>query len=121
LLWLGAVLSVVAYELRPETGAAVAGFQWWPGVGIGGMRGALDYAMLFGWCGLATVVAAAHGTSRRRLLTWPATAVLITLLLEIAQRVVPGRTGDLSAPIFTLLGVLAARVCLDLRRESDSV
>jgi VanZ family protein len=115
------LLTVTAYQLRPEPGlSATSTFFWWPGVGIGGMRGALDYAMLFGWCGLATVVAAASGRRWRRLVTWPIVAVVVTLALELAQTHVPGRTGDLSAPTFTLFGVLAARACLgDLgaRRE----
>ena len=112
-LFVAALSTVTAYELRPEPAASTtARFFWWPGVGIGGMRGALDYAMLFGWCGLATIVAAAWHRRSRRLLAWPIAAVIVTLALEALQTYVPGRTGDLSAPTFTLLGILVARACL---------
>jgi hypothetical protein len=112
-VFVGALLTVTAYELRPERAVpAASAFFFWPGVGIGGMRGAIDYAMLFGWCGLATVVAAAATHRPRRLVVWPIVAVAVTLMLEVAQTRVVGRTGDLSAPTFTLLGILAARACL---------
>jgi hypothetical protein len=105
----GAALAVVAYELRPEPGAAVQAFSWWPRVGLGGLLGALDYALFFGWFGLTAVVAgqwaSASGDLRMRRIL-PLAAVVTTLVLEIVQTGVPGRGPDVSAPMFTLLGVL---------------
>lgn len=114
-LLLGAAVAVAAYELRPVPGAAVHTFSWFPRVGLGGLLGAIDYALLFGWFGLAAVVAArwadadGHPHARRR---WPAGAILVTFLLEAAQTGIPGRGPDLSAPLFTVLAVLLAAAVL---------
>jgi VanZ family protein len=107
-LMLGATMTIAAYQLRPDPGP-VQPFGWWPQVGLGGMRGALDYALLFGWYGMAAVVAGhwAHSDGFNRApRTWPATAILLTLFLEIAQTRIPGRGPDVSAPLFTLLAAL---------------
>ena len=112
----GALLSVAAYELRPDPiGAAARAFSWWPLVGLGGPLGALDYALLFGWFGFTAVVAAqwagrdgvAHAPR-----SWPAVAVLTTLVFELLQTRIAGRGPDVSAPLFTLLAVLATTACL---------
>jgi hypothetical protein len=47
-------------------------------------------------------------TVRRRHVWWPVAAVALTLMLEVMQTQIPGRGPDLSAPVFTLLAVLAA-------------
>jgi VanZ family protein len=115
-IFLGALASIAAYELEPAAGGAASGtFSLWPQVGLAGLRGAMDYAMLFAWFGLASVVAAewaSHDGSRRSPARWPAVAVAATLAFEIAQVWMPGRGADLSAPFFTLLAVLATRACL---------
>jgi VanZ family protein len=115
-VFLGALGSVAAYQLQPAAGGTAAGtFSIWPQVGLAGLRGALDYAMLFAWFGLASVVAtewARHDAARRAARWWPAVAVAAALALEIVQMRMPGRGADLSAPFFTLLGVLATRACL---------
>jgi VanZ family protein len=112
---LGAMVTVAAYQLRPEPGAATQAFNWWPQVGLGGLRGALDYALLFGWFGLVAVVAAhwadPDGQQHARR-AWPVAAVLLTLVLEVMQTRIPGRGPDLSAPLFTLLAVLAGTALL---------
>lgn len=107
----GSALAVAAYELRAEPGAAVQAFSWWPRVGLGGLLGALDYALFFGWFGLTAVVGAQWATARggryaRQI--WPLAAVAITLALEVVQTTLPGRGPDLSASMFTLLAVLLA-------------
>ncbi len=117
---LAAMVTVAAYELRPEPGAAQQAFSWWPQVGLGGLRGAVDYALLFGWFGLVAVVAAhwahadGHGHARR---AWSVAAVLLTLAFEVMQTRIPGRGPDLSAPLFTLLGVLVSTAALGDARE----
>lgn len=113
-LVLGAVMTVAAYQLRPGTGPVHA-FSWWPRVGLGGMRGALDYTLLFGWFGLAASVAARWAARSRTgwvRLALPASAVLLTLLSEAAQVRIPGRGPDVSAPLFTLLAVLLTAAVL---------
>lgn len=110
-LFVAAVVTVAAYELRPEPGAATQAFSLWPLVGLGGRLGALDYAMLFGWFGLAAVVAAQWAGvdgDRRASRTWPVGAVLATLMFEIMQTRIAGRGPDVSAPLFTLLAVVGA-------------
>jgi len=122
-LLLGAMVTVAAYELRPEPGAATQAFSWWPQVGLGGLRGALDYALLFGWFGLAAVVAAhwAHaGGHRHARRAWPVAAVLLTLVLEVMQTRIPGRGPDLSAPLFTVLAVLAGTALLGDARDREN-
>lgn len=113
LFW-GAWLACAAYQLRPDPGgagpAANAAFHWWPRVGLGGLRGALDYALLFGWFGVAAGAADAWraippAAARHRL---AAVAVGSMFLLELVQTTIPGRGPDLSAPLFTGLGVLMA-------------
>lgn len=110
LFW-GAWLACAAYQLRPDPGAAgPAAFHWWPRVGLGGLRGALDYALLFGWFGVAAGTADAWraippAAARHRL---AAVAVCSMFLLELVQTTIPGRGPDLSAPLFTGLGVLMA-------------
>ena len=117
-LFSGALSSVAAYELRPGPSAVVTerAFNWWPQVGLGGPLGALDYALLFGWFGLASVVAArwadvAGYKGARR--WWPGLAVVAMLVLEIVQTRIPGRGPDVSAPLFTLLAVLGANACVE--------
>jgi VanZ family protein len=121
-LMLGAVTTVAAYQLRPDAGPVQA-FSWWPRVGLGGMRGALDYALLFGWFGLAAAVAgrwAEAGRTRPIRRAWPASAVVITMLFEAAQTRIPGRGPDISAPLFTLLAVLlTAALLADGQRPAD--
>ena len=112
-LFCGAFVSVAAYELRPDPQASASTqvFSVWPRVGLGGLKGAIDYALLFGWFGLTAVVAAqwaARGGRPRARLVWPALAVLAMLSFEVAQTRVPGRGPDISAPLFTLLAVLTA-------------
>ncbi len=117
-LFAAALVTVAAYELRPDPSVAslpAQAFSWWPRVGLGGLLGAIDYALLFGWFGL-TVVAAAHwadvaGDRRARRL-WPVVAVVAMLVLEVVQTRIPGRGPDVSAPVFTLLAVLAATAIL---------
>jgi VanZ family protein len=112
-LFCGALVSVGAYELRPEplASAATQAFSLWPRVGLGGLKGAIDYALLFGWFGVAAVIAAqwagSAGHSGARYV-WPGAAVVMMLVFELAQTRIPGRGPDLSAPLFTLLAVLAA-------------
>ena len=115
-VFIGALASIAAYELQPGDGVArFPTFSVWPQVGLGGLRGALDYAMLFAWFGLASVVAARwaiRDVPRTWPAWWPAIAVTTTFALELAQMWMPGRGADLSAPILTLLAVLATRACL---------
>jgi hypothetical protein len=122
-LLLGAIVTMAAYELRPERGAATQAFSWWPQVGLGGLRGALDYALLFGWFGLVAVVAAhwAHADGQRHARrAWPVAAVLLTLVLEVMQTRIPGRGPDLSAPLFTVLAVLAGTALLGDARDRET-
>jgi VanZ family protein len=120
-----ALVSVAAYQLRPDpfAPAATQAFSLWPRVGLGSLKGAIDYALLFGWFGLATA-AAAHwaaraGSTRARTL-WPGLAVLTMLALEIAQTRIPGRGPDVSAPLFTLFAVLAVAAIVWDRAPSAS-
>jgi VanZ family protein len=124
-LFAAALVTVAAYQLRPDPSVAdvsIHAFSWWPRVGLGGLLGATDYALLFGWFGL-TVVAAAHWAEiagdRRARRMWPAAAVLAMLVLEGVQTRIPGRGPDVSAPLFTLLAVLGTTAILsDDRRVS---
>lgn len=117
LFW-GAWLACAAYQLRPDPGAAgPSAFHWWPRVGLGGLRGALDYALLFGWFGVAASTAdawRAMPAARHRL---AALAIGSMFLLELVQTTIPGRGPDLSAPLFTALGVLMARAILRSSRS----
>lgn len=118
----GAMMAVTAYELRPEPGAAMHAFSWWPRVGLGGLLGAIDYALLFGWLGLTAVVAArwaASGGDRLAQRWWPVAVVVTTLALEVAQTRIPGRGPDVSAPVFTLLAVLLATTVLAEGERSE--
>lgn len=113
-LLIGAALVVAAYQLRPDPDAesSARAFSWVPLVGLGGLKGALDYALLFGWFGLATVIAS-RWAGRADLPSarwWPALAILATLALEALQTGIPGRGPDVSAPVFTLLAVLGTTV-----------
>ena len=110
-LRVAALVTVAAYELRPEPGVATQAFSLWPLVGLGGLLGAIDYALLFGWFGLAVVVAsqwAAANGDRRARRAWPAAAVVATLVFEIMQTRIAGRGPDVSAPLFTMLAVVGA-------------
>ncbi len=114
----GALLTVAAYQLRPDPSAVATAqsFSVWPRVGLGGLLGALDYALLFGWFGLAAVVAGRWGDIagyRRARRLWPALGILAMLALEIMQMWIPGRGPDVSAPLFTLLAVLGAEACVE--------
>jgi VanZ family protein len=119
---LAAMVTVAAYELRPDSGAAQQAFRWWPQVGLGEPHGAIDYALLFGWFGLVSVVAAhwahtdGHRQARR---VWPVAAVLLTLAFEVLQTRIPGRGPDLSAPLFTLLAVLTSTAALGDGRDIE--
>jgi VanZ family protein len=112
-----ALVTIAAYQLRPDPLAAgTQAFSLWPRVGLGGLKGAIDYALLFGWFGLATVAAAqwaGRAGSARARTRWPVLAVLTMLALEIAQTRIPGRGPDVSAPLFTLLTVLAVTAIVD--------
>jgi VanZ family protein len=115
LLALAAAGTVAAYELRPVPGADVQAFRWWPQVGLGGLRGALDYALLFGWSGAAVTVAAewrARGGDRLARRAWPVAAILVMLALEAMQTGIPGRGPDVSAPLFTALAVVTTLALL---------
>lgn len=119
-----ALVSVGAYQLRPDALAAglTQPFSLWPRVGLGGLKGAIDYALLFGWFGLAVVIAAQWaemaGYPRARRL-WPALAVTAMLALEVAQTRIPGRGPDVSAPLFTLIAVLAATAIVQEQRATE--
>ncbi len=109
-----ALLSVLAYQLAPQPGVpAPDTFSWWPRIGRGGLLGALELALLFGWLGAALSLSlralAQRGAdvSRRRV-AWPAATAGVLLLTEIAQGWIPGRSPDTSAPLVMLLGFMVA-------------
>jgi len=110
-----ATMSLVAFELEPGTGNGGRTFQWLPQVGLSRPLDLLDFAVLFGWLGLAVTVAAhwyardSHGLARR---VWPTLAVSVTIACEIAQIWIPGRGPDVSPPLLTGLAALAATVAL---------
>ena len=122
LFWAG-VVSVAAYQLRPGSGGPeAADFSWWPRVGLRGLGGALDYALLFGWCGLTVVAAsrsAAQAGVRRAPPTWAVSVVLIMLGTEVAQLAIPGRGPDVSAPLFTLLSLLGVTALVGGRHPDE--
>lgn len=117
-LAVGALSSVAAYELEPGRGVAAAGFSLWPQVGLAGLRGAIDYAVLFGWLGLACATADrwTRGEDARSSVRWSAIAVLLMFACELVQVSMPGRGADVSAPLFTLLGILMTRALLAVGR-----
>ena len=112
----GAVMVLLAYQLHPEVGGAAARpFSWWPRVGFGRQIGALEFAWLFGWVGLSTV--AASEWARRASVpawpqVWPLALIVLVFALELAQVLVPGRSGDTSAVLFTSFAVVATRAAL---------
>lgn len=111
----GIVVVLLAYELHPGSGSVPQAFGWWPRVGFGRPLDALEFAWLFGWAGLATVVAAewaGRASPLGRPRQWPAGIVALVLVLELAQVFVPGRSGDTSAVLFTGLAVMATRAVL---------
>lgn len=119
-----ALVSVGAYQLRPDPLAAsvTQPFSLWPRVGLGGLKGAIDYALLFGWFGLAVVIAAQWADMagyRRARRLWPALAVATMLALEFVQTRIPGRGPDLSAPLFTLIAVLVATATVQEQRGTE--
>jgi VanZ family protein len=116
-LMLAAATAIVVYEVLPgpERAAAPIAFSWWPLVGLGGMLGAIEYAVLFAWFGVAAVVAQVWATppgQRPSVAGWPLAAVVLTFVLEALQTRIPGRSGDVSAPLMTLFAVFAARAFL---------
>ena len=115
-LMVAATASIIVYELLPGPDMSVpASFSWWPLVGLGSMLGAIDYAILFAWFGVSSVIAGAWAIrvgNLQPLQRWPIVAVVLTLALEALQTQIPGRSGDVSAPLMTLLTVLAARAFL---------
>lgn len=125
-MFCAALVSVGAYQLRPEplSASVTQPFSLWPRVGLGGLKGAIDYALLFGWFGLAVVIAAqwaviaGHRRARR---VWPALAVATLLALELVQTRIPGRGADVSAPLFTLIAVLASTAIVGAPRSTAPV
>jgi len=109
-----ALSSVLAYQLAPHLGApAQQAFSWWPQVGRGGLLGALEFALLFAWLGTALSLSlhwlALRGEElARRPLIWPAATAVVLMLSEFAQRWVPGRSPDTSAPLVTVLAFAVA-------------
>lgn len=108
-MWLGAAFAITAYELQPGPPlAATQAFSWLPRVGLGRLLDAIDYAWLFAWFGLVAVVAQRWARrTRGRSALWTAAPIGLALVLEVMQTGIPGRGPDLSAPVFTLLAVLA--------------
>lgn len=116
-----ALTSVCAYQLAPGRGHAVAaGFEWLPQLGRGGLLGALELALMFGWLGLSIVLGlrwlAADGVdvSRERI-GWPLAAVAVLFATEVAQLWIPGRQPDVSPPLFTALGFAVAWALFGVR------
>lgn len=114
-LAIAALSAVAVYEVEPGASPGTSAFRWWPQVGLGRPLDAVDFAILFGWLGVAVTVAAHWRDSEddaqaRR--SWPIVAVLATVALEVAQVAIPGRGPDLSPPFLTALAALGAAVIL---------
>lgn len=109
-----ALSSVLAYQFAPHVGApAGQAFSWWPQVGRGGLLGALEFALLFAWLGTALSLSLHWLVLRgeelaRRPLAWPAATAVVLMLSEFAQRWIPGRSPDTSAPLVTVLAFAVA-------------
>ena len=107
--------GILAYELEPGSRTTMQAFRWLPQVGLSRPIDVLDFALLFGWLGVA-VTAAAHWrdaeTCGKARVTWPLAAVLFTAGLEVAQLWVPGRGPDLSPPLLTAMATLAVTAIL---------
>ncbi|MFA7666769.1 MAG: VanZ family protein [Burkholderiaceae bacterium] len=109
LLALLALASVCAYQLAPGRGRALAaGFDWLPQLGRGGLIGALELSLFFGWLALSVVLAlrwrAACGLEiRRQRLAWPVAVVAVLFATEVAQLWIPGRLPDVSPPLLAAL------------------
>ena len=114
-LALAAAMSIAAYELEPGTRAGYRAFQWLPQVGLSRPLDLLDFALLFGWFGVAVTSASrwydltAPGRAQR---WWPTLAVLATVVFEVMQLGIAGRGPDVSPPVLTALAVLATMVLL---------
>lgn len=112
--WIAALASVTAYELAPGAGEGFAsGFSWWPQLGRGGLLGALELALLYCWLAFTLVLSlrwsARQGRdiSRQRVVL-PLAVVVALLAMEVAQRWIPGRSPDTSAPLITGLAFAVA-------------
>lgn len=110
-----ATVSIAAYELEPGTRGSRQAFQLLPQVGLSRPLDLLDFALLFGWFGVA-ITAAAHwyepadATRSRR--WWPVLAVVVAVAFEVMQLGIAGRGPDLSPPLLTALAVLVTTVVL---------
>ena len=109
-----ALAAIAAWQFNPKPGGMLAaGFDWLPQIGRGGMLGALGFALLFSWFAFSLVLSlrwsAARGENiaRRRILL-PLAAIVVLLLMETAQRWIPGRGPDTSAPLLVGLAFLVA-------------
>src|SRR5690606_4673633 len=86
---------------------------WWPQLGRGGLLSGLALALLFSGFSFALVLSlrwmAASGVALgRRPLLLSLLGALAMLLLEYAQRWIPGRIGDTSAPVLMLMAFFVA-------------
>lgn len=79
----------------------------------------LDFALLFGWFGVAVTTAARwhdRDAARRARRWWPILAVVATVAFEVAQTGIAGRGPDVSPPLLTALAVLATTAILSDQR-----
>jgi VanZ family protein len=111
-----ALAAIAAWQFSPgPSGMLAAGFDWLPQIGRGSMLGAIGFALLFSWLAFSLVLSlrwsAARGENieRRRILL-PLAAIVVLLMMETAQRWVPGRGPDTSAPLVVGLAFLVAWV-----------
>jgi len=106
-----AFVSIGAYELAPGrsgwgTGSA---FSWWPLVGRGHPLAALDFALYFCWFAFVLVLALRWTHARTRAaIALASFAVVAMLVLEAAQRAIPGRSADTSPALIVALAFVVA-------------
>lgn len=118
-----ALAAVCAYQLAPGRGrVSAAAFDWLPQLGRGGLLGALELALMFGWLALSIVLglrwlAATGARVSRARVGWPLLAVTVLFATELAQTWIPGRHPDISPPLFTALGFAVAWALFGVRRE----
>lgn len=114
LLPIAALAAVAAYELAPGIDSGFApGMSWWPLLGRGGLLAALGLSLLYCWLAFTLVLSlrwrALHGGHiGPRRFALPLAVVAALLAMEIAQRWIPGRSPDTSAPLITGLAFLVA-------------
>lgn len=105
-----ALASVCAYQLAPgRSGARATAFDWLPQIGRGGLLGALELSLMFGWLALSIVLglrwlALRGGDVSRARIGWPLAAVAVLFATEVLQLWIPGRHPDVSPPLLTALG-----------------